>query len=152
MPQISERRATAALAIAVVLLSIYLLWLTTGFPPGRGEPGPAVWPRIVLVMVLLASAYLVTMARRRADEKKIDARRLRLPGVILTLAILYIVALQYAFFVSTALFLFACMMILRVWSWPILFGVSIGFPLVVYLVFVRVLHLTFPTLLGMFGG
>jgi hypothetical protein len=155
MPNISERSATAVLAIAVALFSIYLLWLTTGFPHGEGAPGPAVWPRVVLVMTLIASVYLTVTSLfgdGGDDEKKIITQRLLLPGIVMVLTIAYLIAMQWAFFASTIVFLFVCMSILRVRSWPVRIGVSLGFPLVVYAVFVRLLHLTFPSLLNLIGG
>ena len=155
MPNISERSATAVLAIAVALFSIYLLWLTTGFPAGAGAPGPAVWPRVVLAMTLLASVYLAVTSLfggEDEDERKIITQRLLLPGIIMVLTVAYLLAMQWAFFASTIVFLFVCMSILRVRSWPVRIGVSLGFPLVVYLVFVRMLHLAFPSLLNLFGG
>ncbi len=152
MSQISERRVTATVGVAVAVFSIYLLWLTAGFPPGRGAPGPAVWPRIVLVMSLLGALNLAASPWFRSTGKTIETRRLMWPAIILLLTILYVFALDWAFFPSTGLFLFVCMLILRVRSWPVLIGVSIGFPLVVYLVFVQLLHLSFPSLLSAFGS
>lgn len=155
MPNMSQRSATAVLATAVALFSIYLLWLTMSFPPGEGAPGPAVWPRIVITMTLLASLYLVAVSffgRRAEGEKTIVLRRLLLPGLIMALTVGYLFAMQWAFYVSTAVFLFVCMAILRVRSLPVLLGVSIGFPVVVYLTFVQILHLTFPSVLTIFGG
>jgi hypothetical protein len=152
MPNVSERSATAVLATAVALFSIYLLWLTTSFPQGGGAPGPAVWPRVVLTMTLLASLYLAAKSLRGSDERVIVTRRLALPGIVMALTVAYLFAVQWAFFVSTVVFLFVCMILLRVRSWPTLLGVSLGFPLSVYLVFVRVLHLAFPTLLNLLGG
>lgn len=153
MSSISERRATAVLAFAVALFSIYLLWLTLSFPPGEGAPGPAVWPRVVLTMTLLASVYLAaaSLFGRGAEEKKIVTRHLVLPGIVMALTVAYLFAMQWAFYASTSVFLFVCMSILRVRSWPIRIGVSLGVPLVVYLTFVQVLHLTFPSLLNVLG-
>jgi hypothetical protein len=152
LANISERSATAVLAAAVALFSIYLLWLTTSFPSGGGAPGPAVWPRVVLTMTLLASVYLAAISLRGSDDRIIITRRLALPGIVVVLTVVYLFAMQWAFFVSTIVFLFVCMLLLRVRSWPALLGVSLGFPLAVYLVFVWILHLAFPSLLKLLGG
>ncbi len=142
----SQRTLTAAVGVLLAVAAFYLLWVTYGFPAGRrGEPGPALWPRMTLTLTFGVAAYLVGgVLRSRADRPFAEASLL-LPAGFMGLTVLYLVLMRpVGFFLMTAIFLGASMRMLGIGSWKTLLAVSIGFSAVAYVVFVHLLHGSFP--------
>lgn len=140
------RTLSATVGVGLVLITLFLLWTTAGFPPGRsGEPGPALWPRIVLTAImLLAVLMFVHMLQPRPDRPVLETN-LTLPLATMATTMLYLVLLPVlGYFLATPLFLAVTMRILRVRSWHVLAGVSVGFPLGVYLIFGLLMRASLP--------
>jgi putative tricarboxylic transport membrane protein len=123
-----------------------LLWDTRGLPSSvYGSPGPGVWPRIVFILMLAVSLVLGYASLRSSDERPVFESGTGLAIGLMGLAILYLVAIEpVGFLLTTALFLFASMLMLGMRSWRMLAGVSILFPVIVYFVFVKLANTEFP--------
>jgi putative tricarboxylic transport membrane protein len=124
----------------------FLLWETRELPANvYGSPGPGVWPRIVFGLMLAVALILGYTSLRSSDETPVFERGTQLAAGLMGLAILYLVAIEpVGFLLTTALFLFASMWMLGMRSWRMLAGVSILFPVIVYVVFVKLANTEFP--------
>lgn len=143
----SYRVLTVAAGVALALAAAYLLWLTFDFPPGRRrEPGPALWPRIVLTVIIVMAGIIAFGAlHEKRDRNVIDPGRALAPFGLMALLFAYFFAFTpLGYYPATVIFFLAALWMLRVRSWKVLTGVSLGFPLVVYLVFERLLNARFP--------
>jgi putative tricarboxylic transport membrane protein len=136
----------AAAGFVLAAACAFLLWETRGLPSNvYGTPGPAVWPRIVFVLMLAVALLLGFGALRSGDEAPVFEEGTKVALGLMGLSALYLVAIEpVGFLLTTALFLFASMLMLGMRSWRMLAGVSILFPVVVYLVFVRLANTEFP--------
>jgi hypothetical protein len=143
----SRRTLTAAAGVLLAAASAFLLWDTRGLPGGlHGAPGPAVWPRIVFVVMFIVAIYLAIDAARRESDAPVGGIGTRFAVAFTILAILYLIGIEsVGFFLITGLFLAASMWLLGLRSWKMLVGVTIGFPLIAYLIFVQLAHTDFPT-------
>lgn len=152
----SRRTLTAAVGALLAAVALYLLWVTHGFPLGRrGEPGPALWPRIVLTLTFGVAVYLVVDVLRSRADRLFAETSILLSAGFLGLTVLYLLLMQgVGFFLMTAIFLGGSMRMMGIRSWKTLLGVSVGFPVVAYIVFVQVLHGSFPAgwLAPLLGG
>lgn len=143
----SSRVFTVAAGVALALAAAYLLWVTFDFPPGRRrEPGPALWPRIVLILIFVtAVAIIIGGLLEKTDRHFIEPGSTAAPFGLVTLVLAYLIAFTpVGFYPATAIFFLASLWMLQVRSWKVLSGVSLGFPLLVYLVFERLLNARFP--------
>lgn len=142
----SRRTLTAAAGALLAAASAFLLWDTRGLPTGlHGAPGPAVWPRIVFVVMLAVAIYLAIDAARRESDAPVAGAGTRYAITFIIFAILYLAGIEtVGFFLITGLFLAASMWLLGLRSWKMLAGVTIGFPLISYLIFVQLAHTDFP--------
>ena len=143
----SYRVLTVAAGVALALAAAYLLWVTFDFPPGRRrEPGPAIWPRIVLTVIIAMAAVIVIAAlREKRDRNVIDPGRASAPFGLMGLLLAYFLAFTpLGYYPATVIFLYAALWMLRVRSWKVSAGVSLGFPLAAHLIFERLLNARFP--------
>lgn len=143
----SHRVLTAAVGVVLALLAAYLLWVTFDFPPGRRrEPGPALWPRIVLTLIIVLAGVIAAGALRdKQDRSLIEPGAAAIPFRLMALTLIYFfVFTPFGYYPATVVFFFAALWTLRVRSWKVLAGVSFGFPVVVHLVFERLLNARFP--------
>lgn len=152
----SQRTLTAAVGALLAAAALYLLWVTHGFPLGRrGEPGPALWPRLVLTLTFGVAVYLVVDVLRSRADRPFAETSILLPAGFMGFTVLYLLLMQgVGFFLMTAIFLGGSMRMLGIRSWKTLLGVSVGFPAAAYIVFVQVLHGSFPAgwLAPLLGG
>lgn len=132
------------IGLVLIIVSLIFYYLSYGF----SNPDAAVWPRAVLIFIMILSAVLVikgfslTRQNTHEDEKKTDFTG---PIVGLILIVLYAVIMSFAgFFVSTALFLPVGMFLLGQRNWKNLISVTAGLELFVYLLFVVGLKLRMP--------
>ena len=142
----SRRVLVAAAGFLLAAASAFLLWETRGLPANvYGSPGPAVWPRIVFTLMLAVALLLGFGALRSSDETPVFEQGTKIALGLMGLAALYVVAIEpVGFLLTTGLFLFVAMLMLGMRSWRMLAGVSIVFPVVVYVVFVRLANTEFP--------
>jgi putative tricarboxylic transport membrane protein len=142
----SRRVLTAAAGVLTAAALALLIWDTHRLPATVYEaPGPGGWPRIVFVLLFAAAVYLAIDGWRSRDETPVFGSGTGLAVGLMALGFLYLVAIEpVGFLLSTALFLLSSMLLLGLRSIPLLTAVTVGFPLVVYLVFVQLAHTTFP--------
>ncbi len=150
------------LAVAVALFRDALHF---GFTPRGDRPGPDVWPRAVLALLMLACGVrIVTLIRSPADEEKgvLDeviagaapdeggaaAPKRSYPlllatGIALTIA--YVALLStLGFFVDTVLYIAALIRTGRYRRWPVIAATAVGGALGFMFVFMKIVYLSLP--------
>lgn len=113
------------------------------------NPSAAVWPRAVLVGIIILSALLVLNGVKQtaahADPGLIPLDIIKGPMAALLVIVVYAVLMKFAgYFVSTAIFLPFGMFALGQRNWKAILGVTVGLELFVYVLFVMQLQLRMP--------
>ena len=113
------------------------------------NPSAAVWPRAVLVGIIILSALLVLNGVKQtaahADPGLIPLDIIKGPMAALLVIVVYAVLMQFTgYFVSTAIFLPFGMFALGQRNWKAILGVTVGLELFVYVLFVMQLQLRMP--------
>ena len=113
------------------------------------NPSAAVWPRAVLVGIIILSALLVLNGVKQtaahADPGLIHLDIIKGPMAALLVIVVYAVLMKFTgYFVSTAIFLPFGMFALGQRNWKAILGVTVGLELFVYVLFVMQLQLRMP--------
>ena len=113
------------------------------------NPSAAVWPRAVLVGIIILSALLVLngmkLTAAHADPGLIPLDIVKGPMAALLDIVIYAVLMKFTgYFVSTAIFLPFGMFALGQRNWKAILGVTVGLELFVYVLFVMQLQLRMP--------
>ncbi len=113
------------------------------------NPSAAVWPRAVLVGIIILSALLVLNGMKQtaahADPGLIPLDIIKGPMAALLVIVVYAVLMKFTgYFVSTAIFLPFGMFALGQRNWKAILGVTVGLELFVYVLFVMQLQLRMP--------
>ena len=107
------------------------------------------WPRAVLVGIIILSALLVLNGVKQtaahADPGLIPLDIIKGPMAALLVIVVYAVLMKFTgYFVSTAIFLPFGMFALGQRNWKAILGVTVGLELFVYVLFVMQLQLRMP--------
>ena len=144
-----------------------LLWKTFhfGFTPRGDRPGPDVWPRAILALMIVTCVLRigVLLRRRSADEAGAGeddeigalaqdegeaAPRKRYPRLLaigIGLTVAYVALLgTFGFFVDTVLYIGALIRTGRYRRWPVITAVAFGGALFFMFVFMKVVYLSLP--------
>ena len=113
------------------------------------NPSAAVWPRAVLMGIIILSALLVLNGVKQtaahADPGLIPMDIIKGPMAALLVIVVYAVLMKFTgYFVSTAIFLPFGMFALGQRNWKAILGVTVGLELFVYVLFVMQLQLRMP--------
>ena len=113
------------------------------------NPSAAVWPRAVLVGIIILSALLVLNGVKQtaahADPGLLPLDIIKGPMAALLVIVVYAVLMKFTgYFVSTAIFLPFGMFALGQRNWKAILGVTVGLELFVYVLFVMQLQLRMP--------
>ena len=113
------------------------------------NPSAAVWPRAVLVGIIILSALLVLNGVKQtaahADPGLIPLDIIKGPMAALLVIVVYAVLMKFTgYFVSTAIVLPFGMFALGQRNWKAILGVTVGLELFVYVLFVMQLQLRMP--------
>lgn len=113
------------------------------------NPSAAVWPRAVLVGIIILSALLVLNGVKQtaahAAPGLIPLDIIKGPMAALLVIVVYAVLMKFTgYFVSTAIFLPFGMFALGQRNWKAILGVTVGLELFVYVLFVMQLQLRMP--------
>ena len=113
------------------------------------NPSAAVWPRAVLVGIIILSALLVLNGVKQtaahADPGLIPLDIIKGPMAALLVIVVYAVLMKFTgYFVSTAIFLPFGMFALGHRNWKAILGVTVVLELLVYVLFVMQLQLRMP--------
>jgi len=153
--------------VLVLAAGAFLMWTAFHFEfaPRGDRPGPDVWPRAILTLVIVTCLVrIVTVLRRphRAEPVMLEdvigdplptaerdaAPPQRFPRLLATgiaLTVLYVALLgTLGFFVDTALYIGALTRTGRYRRWPVIVGVSLAGALAFMLVFMRIVYLSLP--------
>lgn len=129
----------------LIILSAIFYGMTGKFV----NPSAAVWPRAVLVGIIILSALLVLNGVKQtaahADPGLIPLDIIKGPMAALLVIVVYAVLMKFTgYFVSTAIFLPFGMFALGQRNWKAILGVTVGLELFVYVLFVMQLQLRMP--------
>ena len=161
-------RYRALLPYLLVLAgAAFLFWnaLHIGFTPRGDRPGPDVWPRAILaLMIVTCVARIATVLRRRSGDEggALDSVIGRVPagpdieaspgkryplllaaGIVLTIAYVGLLG-TLGFFTDTVLYIAALARTGRYRRWPIIVAVALGGALFFMFVFMKVVYLSLP--------
>jgi len=161
-------RYRALLPYLLVLAgAVALTWsaLHFEFTPRGDRPGPDVWPRAILALMIVTCVLRIgTLLRRRpvddaggteeaagdalAEDERDAAPRKRYPlllatGIALTAAYVALLG-TLGFFVDTVLYIGALIRTGRYRRWPVIVAVSLGGALFFMFVFMKVVYLSLP--------
>lgn len=135
------------------------------YTPRGDRPGPDVWPRAILVLLIVACVVRIVAVLRRptaaepvmlqdviADALPADsadnAPAARYPSLLLTgvaLTIAYVALLgTLGFFIDTVLYVAALTRTGRYRRWPVIVAVAIAGALVFMFIFMKVVYLSLP--------
>jgi putative tricarboxylic transport membrane protein len=152
--------------LLVLAVSSFLMWKAAhfDFTPRGDRPGPDVWPRAILVLIVVTCAVrIVTILRRplRSEpvmledvldappEADAEARpmarypRLLVAGIALTIAYVGMLG-TLGFFIDTVLYIAALIRAGRYRRWPVIVAVALVGALAFMFVFMRVVYLSLP--------
>ncbi len=164
-----SRRRTLLPYVLVLAGALGLGWQTLHFEftPRGDRPGPDVWPRAILALMIVACGVrIVGVLRRRPDERAgvlddvlgdalpgvdrevPDTPAQRYPlllaiGVALTIAYVALLA-TLGFFCDTVLYIAALIRSGRYRRWPVIAVVSVVGALAFMFVFMKVVYLSLP--------
>jgi putative tricarboxylic transport membrane protein len=162
---VKSRRRTLLPYVLVLAGALGLGWQTLHFEftPRGDRPGPDVWPRAILVLMIAACAVRIVALLRHArgvDPVGLDdvvdqalaqeapAAAARFPlllatGVALTIAYVALLA-TLGFFCDTVLYIAALVRTGRYRRWPVIVAVALGGALAFMFVFMKIVYLSLP--------
>jgi putative tricarboxylic transport membrane protein len=153
--------------LLVLAAALALTWqaLHFEFTPRGDRPGPDVWPRAILALIIGTCAVrIVTVLRRRSDDDtgvlddvigdavpeaaRESAPATRYPrllaiGIVLTVAYVALLG-TLGFFCDTVVYIAALIRSGRYRRWPVIVAVALGGALVFMFVFMKVVYLSLP--------
>jgi putative tricarboxylic transport membrane protein len=137
------------IAVLLVALSGSVLYATSSYPEPmvRGDPGPALFPRILAcILILLAVLLFISSLKTKETTPRLSWRMMKRPLVVLLLLIAFVAAVDYwDTFILLPILLASVMMVMGERKLRMLIGVPLCFDAFVYLVFYRIFHIMLPT-------
>lgn len=136
--------------IGIGLLLFALLYLQQSFLIMRGfasdKLGPAFFPRLLgVVLATLAVTLIVRALFGRSDPTPPPAIRGGLLAAVVAVLVAYSLIMPWlGFLITTPLLLIAIIWMMGMRRWGSMIGTAVGLTLVLYLVFVRALHVLLP--------
>ncbi len=145
-------KAEVVIGLLLISLSTYLYWLTLDFPQGElsKTAGPAAMPRLWIYGLILFSVILIVNTIREKVVSNLDNGRNLFQSVsLIGLMIAYLLIVGFiGYYISTTIFLISGAYLLGYRKHWIVFGSGLGFTLLSYLVFYKLLQVPLP--LGIF--
>lgn len=166
-PRVNSHLRVLLPYLLVLAGAAFLFWNTLHFEfmPRGDRPGPDVWPRAILaLMMVTCAARIATVWRRRpgddggaldgligeapadTDPEAPPARRYPLllaTGIALTIAYVGLLG-TLGFFTGTVLYIAALARTGRYRRWPVIVAVALGGALFFMFVFMKVVYLSLP--------
>lgn len=141
------RRDEVRIAVAIVVFSGWVFWMTTTFArvPPRLSPGllPHEFPQFLLYVLLALTALMVVQGLAHPPERA----RTPLPGVTwisVAVVLLFLAVMGIDLFLAFAVFFIVLALVWgeRRWSWVIVVGVVM--PALIFFGFDQILEVRFP--------
>ncbi|OQX89022.1 hypothetical protein B6D60_00260 [candidate division KSB1 bacterium 4484_87] len=142
-------RGEVVIAYILIAISLYLYAQTFNFPTGKlsRAAGPASMPRLLIYAMIFFSAWLIVDLIRHQSfvnvksEKKGFIQALSLVGIMTG----YLLVINYlGYFISTFIFLISGIYVMSYRRHWIVFLFAIGFLLLAYVAFIKVLQVPLP--------
>lgn len=144
-------RVDRILAAIIAVIACVVLFDTRSYPPSMvpGAPGPALFPRVLAVALLLMAGLLVAGSYRTRSTAvpRPGVRGLYKPSVLLVLLVAFLTLIETDFFVLLPILFGSVMALMGERHVPALVGGPIAFTVFVYVVFQKVFGVAFPTVI-----
>ena len=138
----------------VFVISLFLFWVTGSFAGQEfyGKLGPAYWPRLILVCLVVISGIVSAGLIKKLSREKawgeslmtMDRGKVRFFAAIGLIA-LYIFLLKImGFIIMTPLFMIAFMILFGEKSKGWMIGVSIGLTAIIVILFTKAMYVPLP--------
>jgi len=146
----------------ILLVACFLFYIASTFPQNRmaDQVGPALWPKIILLLIIILSmSLLIQFVIQSLKEKKarpkedLSAEKEGFRMLILTviLSLLYGFGVSYVgFLLSILVFQTLFLLILKVTKIPVLVLYPLSLTVVIYAIFIKVLYIPLPRGTGIF--
>ena len=143
--KLKQIHAEVWLGEILIILAVIFYIMAGQFP----NASAAVWPKAVLIGIMILSALLVThglqMTKDADGNADLGGAVLKGPMASLVMIVAYAVCMSFTgYFVSTAIFLPLGMAALGQRNWKAILGVTVGLELFVWFLFVVQLQLRMP--------
>lgn len=143
--KLKQIHAEVWLGEILIILAVIFYIMAGQFP----NASAAVWPKAVLIGIMILSALLVIhglqMTKDADGNADLGGAVLKGPMASLVMIVAYAVCMSFTgYFVSTAIFLPLGMAALRQRNWKAILGVTVGLELFVWFLFVVQLQLRMP--------
>ena len=126
----------------LLIFGIWLWWYTGSFPTlDAGYPGPALFPRLIAVGLLLSGGLLLFKKEHAEQENNSPepGRPLALAGALITVLLFPFVQPVAGFVPTLSLVVLVAGLLLKT-SWKVAIPLAILSTLAIFLVFTRLLH------------
>ncbi len=151
----SVRWGELGISVGMALLAVAFFSLATfNQDINPIDPGPAVYPRVVSILLFMFSAAQAFLSRKRQDSfeegqgataRRATRQTYKYSLGTLALSILYVGLFDKAnYLVTTTVFLLALMFLGGVRRWLVLLGVALCYSLATYYVFGQILMVPLP--------
>ena len=146
----------------ILAVTCFLFYVASTFPQSRmaDQVGPALWPKIILLLIIILSMtlliqFVIHSLKEKKEKPKEDfsAEKEGFRMLILTviLSLLYGFVVSYAgFLLSILVFQTLFLLILKVKKIPVLVLYPLCLTVVIYAIFIKILYIPLPRGTGIF--
>jgi len=151
----SEWRDFLVGLILLIFFCVFYFIIPIEVEEGTEQLGlsPAFFPRVSVLLLIILCSFLVfknVVAVQKLKRRKVQADRKRMEGkfrviALTALCILYVYILSFlGYFISTSFFMISILWLFEVRKWRTVAMVAIVTPLVIYIIFGKIMMLPFP--------
>jgi hypothetical protein len=145
-----------------LLVTCFLFYVASTFPQSRmtDQVGPALWPKIILLMIIMLSMTLLIQfviyylkGKKETPKEDFPAEKEGFRMLVLTviLSLLYGFGVSYVgFLLSILVFQTLFLLILKVRKIPVLVLYPLCLTIVIYAIFIKILYIPLPRGTGIF--
>ncbi len=133
------------MVIGFFLISSIILYLQTLTFPTNSEVGPAVVPRLWILIIIPLSLLLLFRTFKRQDKVEANGTRIDIVLIFIGFLVLYSIAMNFiGYFISTFLFIVAGILYLGYKNHKITLIVATSWILFSYIIFYKILFIPLP--------
>jgi len=146
----------------ILLVSCFLFYVASTFTQSRmtDQVGPALWPKIILVVIIVLSVtqliqfvihYLKAKKEKPKEDIVSDKEGFRMLILTIILSLLYGFSVSYVgFLLSILIFQILFLLILKVKKISVLILYPFCLTIVIYAIFIKILYIPLPRGAGIF--
>ncbi len=137
-----------SIAFAMIILSVYVYYLTLGFEVGKlsGSVGPATVPRLwAILLFLFSAALLYKKIKHPQKQEKKNRNSIKTFGLILLMTFYFLGMNYIGFYIATGIFLPAGILWMNYRNYIVITLTTAGFLLLSYYVIQIILQVPLPS-------